>query len=72
MVEQTIVKEKTLIFFDEIQLCKRALTSLKYFQEQATEYHIIVAGSLLGVAVNRENFSFPVGKVDLNLSRLTP
>jgi len=38
---------------------------LKYFQEQAPEYHIIVAGSLLGVAVNRENFSFPVGKVDI-------
>ena len=65
LVEQTIVKEKTLIFFDEIQLCERALTSLKYFQEQAPEYHIIVAGSLLGVAVNRENFSFPVGKVDI-------
>ncbi len=65
LVEQTIVKEKTLIFFDEIQLCERALTSLKYFQEQAPEYHIIVAGSLLGVAINRENFSFPVGKVDI-------
>ena len=65
LVDQTIVKEKTLIFFDEIQLCERALTSLKYFQEQAPEYHIIVAGSLLGVAVNRENFSFPVGKVDI-------
>ena len=65
LAEQTILKEKTLIFFDEIQLCERALTSLKYFQEQAPEYHIIVAGSLLGVAVNRENFSFPVGKVDI-------
>lgn len=62
---QTIVKEKTLIFFDEIQLCKRALTSLKYFCEQAPEYHIIVAGSLLGIAVNRQQFSFPVGKVDM-------
>ena len=62
---QTIVKEKTLIVFDEIQLCERALTSLKYFCEDAPEYHIIVAGSLLGVAVNREKFSFPVGKVDL-------
>ena len=38
---------------------------MKYFQEQAPEYHIIVAGSLLEVAVNRENFSFPVGKVDI-------
>ena len=62
---QTIIKEKTLIVFDEVQLCERALTSLKYFCEDAPEYHIIVAGSLLGVAVDREKFSFPVGKVDL-------
>lgn len=62
---QTIIKEKTLIIFDEVQLCERALTSLKYFCEEAPEYHIIVAGSLLGVAVNREKFSFPVGKVDM-------
>lgn len=62
---QTIVKGKTLIVFDEVQLCERALTSLKYFCEDAPEYHIIAAGSLLGVAVNREKFSFPVGKVDL-------
>lgn len=62
---KSIVKEKTLIIFDEIQLCERALTSLKYFCEEAPEYHIIVAGSLLGVAVNRSEFSFPVGKVDI-------
>ena len=62
---QTIVKEKTLIVFDEVQLCERALTSLKYFNESAPDYHIIVAGSLLGVAVNREKFLFPVGKVDM-------
>ena len=62
---QTIVREKTLIIFDEVQLCERALTSLKYFCEDAPEYHIIVAGSLLGVAVNRSKFSFPVGKVDM-------
>ncbi|MGM9603239.1 MAG: ATP-binding protein [Faecousia sp.] len=62
---QTIVKGKTLIVFDEVQLCERALTSLKYFCEDAPEYHIIVAGSLLGVAVNRAKFSFPVGKVDM-------
>jgi len=62
---QTIIKEKTLIIFDEVQLCERALISLKYFCESAREYHIIVAGSLLGVAVNREAFSFPVGKVDI-------
>ena len=62
---QTIVHEKTLIVFDEVQLCERALTSLKYFCEDAPDYHIIVAGSLLGVAVNRARFSFPVGKVDM-------
>lgn len=62
---QTIVREKTLIVFDEVQLCERALTSLKYFCEDAPDYHIIAAGSLLGVAVNRVEFSFPVGKVDM-------
>ena len=62
---KTIVREKTLVIFDEVQLCERALTSLKYFYEDAPEYHIIVAGSLLGVAVNRAQFSFPVGKVDM-------
>lgn len=62
---QTIIREKTLIVFDEIQLCEKALTSLKYFYEEAPEYHIIAAGSLLGVAVNRKRFSFPVGKVDM-------
>lgn len=62
---QTIIKEKTLIIFDEVQKCERALTSLKYFCEEAPEYHIAVAGSLLGIAVNREEFSFPVGKVDI-------
>ncbi len=62
---QTIVREKTLIVFDEVQLCERALTALKYFCEDAPDYHIIVAGSLLGVAVNRTKFSFPVGKADM-------
>ena len=61
----SIIKEKTLIIFDEVQLCERALTSLKYFCEQAPEYHIIALGSLLGVAVNRKTYSFPVGKVDM-------
>ena len=62
---QTIVREKTLIIFDEVQLCERALTSLKYFCEDTPDYHIVVAGSLLGVTVNRTQFSFPVGKVDI-------
>ena len=67
-----IKKSTTLIFFDEIQACEKALTSLKYFCEQANDYHIISAGSLLGIAVNRGHFSFPVGKVDiLNLYPMT-
>ncbi len=61
---QTITRGNTLIVFDEIQLCERAVTSLKYFCEEASEYHVIAAGSLLGVAVNREKYAFPVGKVD--------
>lgn len=60
----TIFPEDTLIIFDEIQACERALTSLKYFCEKGPQYHIIAAGSLLGVALRRETFSFPVGKVD--------
>jgi hypothetical protein len=62
--KQTITKGRTLIFLDEIQKCPPALTALKYFCEFAPEYHVIVAGSLLGVAVSREEFSFPVGKVN--------
>lgn len=62
---QSILKGDTLLIFDEIQSCERALTSLKYFCEEAPEYHIIAAGSLLGVALNREKYSFPVGKVDM-------
>ncbi len=59
-----IVPEETLIIFDEIQSCERALLSLKAFCEEAPHYHIVAAGSLLGVALNREKYSFPVGKVD--------
>jgi predicted AAA+ superfamily ATPase len=59
------MRDKTLIVFDEVQLCERALTSLKYFCEQALDYHIMAHGSLLCVAVHRANFSFPVGKVDM-------
>ena len=61
----SIIKEKTLIIFDELQLSEKALASLKYFCEEVPEYHVLAAGSLLGVAVNREQFSFPVGKVDM-------
>ena len=62
---EKILPGKTLIFFDEIQANERALTSLKYFYEDAKEYHVIAAGSLLGVAINRESYSFPVGKVQM-------
>ena len=58
-----IIPGETLIILDEIQECEAAITSLKYFQENANQYHIVAAGSLLGVATNK-NRSFPVGKVD--------
>lgn len=54
---------ETLIIFDEIQSVKRGLLSLKYFYEDAPEYHIIAAGSLLGLSIHKDD-SFPVGKVD--------
>ena len=59
----SIFEEDTLIFFDEIQACERALTSLKYFAESKFNYHVVAAGSLLGIAINRQKYSFPVGKV---------
>ena len=55
--------ENTLLIFDEVQEVSRALASLKYFYENAPEYHIVCAGSLLGIALH-EGTSFPVGKVD--------
>lgn len=63
-IKERIVPGKTLIIIDEIQSCERAVTSLKYFCEEAPEYHIAAAGSLLGIAVSREKSSFPVGKVN--------
>ncbi len=68
--KERILPEKTLIILDEIQSCERALTSLKYFCEELPEYHVAAAGSLLGVAINRNQTSFPVGKV--NILRLYP
>ncbi|MDZ7878535.1 MAG: ATP-binding protein [Saprospiraceae bacterium] len=62
-VNQKIQSDKTLIIFDEIQEAEKGLTSLKYFCEQAPQYYIITAGSLLGVSLQKNN-SFPVGKVD--------
>ena len=61
---EKITAGETIIVFDEIQSCERALTSLKYFCEDAPQYHVAAAGSLLGVAVNRQRYSFPVGKVE--------
>lgn len=60
---KAIKPKKTLLIFDEIQFCNKALTSLKYFCENMPEYHIACAGSLLGIALSKP-LSFPVGKVD--------
>lgn len=59
---RAIIPGKTLIVFDEIQECPNALNSLKYFEEEAKEYHIISAGLLLGIRLSHT--SFPVGKVE--------
>ncbi len=61
--EQPIIAGETLMIFDEIQECEEALNSLKYFRDEAPQYHIIAAGSLLGVAVKRRRMTVPVGKV---------
>lgn len=68
--EVSIIAGQTLIIFDEIQECEEALNSLKYFYEDAPQYHIIAAGSLLGVAVKRRSMTVPVGKV--NMIRMYP
>ena len=60
---QRITPGQTLLIFDEVQASGRALTSLKYFCELAPEYHVAAAGSLLGITIRREHYSFPVGKV---------
>jgi predicted AAA+ superfamily ATPase len=62
-VGRKISPNSTLIFFDEIQSSPRALTSLKYFCEEAPDYHVVAAGSLLGVSVGKTS-SFPVGKIN--------
>jgi uncharacterized protein len=62
-LNQKIDGRNTLLIFDEIQEANKGLTALKYFQEQAPEYYIVAAGSLLGVSLQK-NTSFPVGKVD--------
>ena len=60
---QKIVPEKTLIIFDEVQDCPKVINSMKYFCENAPQYHIACAGSLLGIALAKPS-SFPVGKVN--------
>lgn len=60
---KTIQPEQTLVILDEVQECGRAITAMKYFCENAPAYHIVCAGSLLGIALHRQ-MSFPVGKVD--------
>ena len=62
-VGHKITPDNTLLIFDEVQEVPRALASLKYFYENAPEYHIVCAGSLLGIALH-QGTSFPVGKVD--------
>lgn len=64
ITEKKIVPGKTLIILDEIQEAPRGLASLKYFCENASAYHVAVAGSLLGIALHTDT-SFPVGKVDI-------
>ena len=64
LTKTKIVPGETLLFFDEIQECPKAITSLKYFCEEMPEMHIVGAGSLLGVALNKSSISFPVGKVN--------
>ncbi|WP_240839077.1 ATP-binding protein [Acidaminobacter sp. JC074] len=61
---KAIDASNTIIFIDEVQVSERAITSLKYFAEHKLDYKIIVAGSLLGVALNRFKSSYPVGKVE--------
>jgi predicted AAA+ superfamily ATPase len=63
IARQKITPGKTLLFLDEIQECPNAIQSLRYFKEQIPELHVISAGSLLEFALQREDFSFPVGRV---------
>ena len=72
LTDVPIRPHSTLLILDEIQECPEALASLKYFCEKAPEYTVACAGSLLGLTIGHEGFSFPVGKVDhLNMYPLT-
>lgn len=65
ILNEKIDLEKTIIFFDEIQLSEKLISNLKYFCESDKPFKIICAGSLLGVKINRFHSSFPVGKVKM-------
>lgn len=67
---QKIIPQETLIIFDEIQICPNALNSLKYFCEDAPEYAVASAGSLIGLSLSADKTGFPVGKIDIR--ELTP
>lgn len=64
LVQAPIKAGKTLLFFDEIQACPRAVMALRYFKEEMPELHVIGAGSLLEFTLKGESFSFPVGRVE--------
>lgn len=64
LIQAPIKPGKTLLFFDEIQACPRAVMALRYFKEEMPELHVIGAGSLLEFTLKGENFSFPVGRVE--------
>lgn len=66
---QFITEGKTLLFFDEIQKCPRALLAMRYFKEKKPHLHVIAAGSLLEFTLNEEDFSFPVGRVQFMYMR---
>ena len=65
ILEKSISIDETVLFFDEVQVSERFITSLKYFCESEHPYKVVCAGSLLGVKINRFSSSFPVGKIDL-------
>jgi predicted AAA+ superfamily ATPase len=63
--QKPLAPENTIFFFDEIQDCEQAIASLKFFADAKEQYHIVCAGSLLGVKINRLKTPFPVGKVQI-------
>ncbi len=64
VTNQRVIPGKTLLFIDEIQRSAKAIQSLRYFYEELPELHVIAAGSLLEVKIEKEGFSFPVGRVE--------